>query len=54
MKFRLKLWLFELEMETPEPVQVSTMDVVSAVFSAMANQPVVHQIELIADDTDEQ
>jgi hypothetical protein len=53
MKFRLKFWVFELDIETPEPAQVSTIDVVSAVFSAIANQPVVHQIELVTEDDPE-
>jgi hypothetical protein len=39
MKFRLKLLWFEIEIETPAPEQVSTVDVVSAVFSAIANNP---------------
>jgi hypothetical protein len=39
MKFRLKLWLFEIEIDTPAPEQVSTIDLVSAVISTLAQQP---------------
>ncbi|WP_280389812.1 hypothetical protein [Nocardia wallacei] len=36
MKFRLKLLWFEIQIETPEPVQVSPTDVVTAVWSAIS------------------
>ncbi|BAD58786.1 hypothetical protein [Nocardia farcinica] len=36
MKFRLKLGPFELSIETPEPVQVSPTDLVTALWSAQA------------------
>ncbi|MEV4127139.1 hypothetical protein [Nocardia sp. NPDC049707] len=36
MKFRLSLWPPTLEIETPEPVQISTADVAATVFSAMS------------------
>lgn len=39
MKFRLKLLWFELDIETPAPEQVSTIDLVTAMLSTMAQNP---------------
>jgi hypothetical protein len=39
MKFRLKFLWFEIEIETPEPVQVSSADIVSALWTAIAENP---------------
>ncbi|MGW5519121.1 hypothetical protein [Nocardia africana] len=41
MKFRLKLWLLELDIETPAPEQVSTIDLVTAMMSTMQSQPIM-------------
>lgn len=48
MRFRLKLWLFELEVESE---QVSIIDVVAAMFNAL--QP-VQQIMLVGEDEPEE
>lgn len=51
MKFRLKLGpLFELEVQLPEPVQVSTTDLVAALWSAITQ---VQPIGLISECEDE-
>ncbi|WP_158453100.1 hypothetical protein [Nocardia otitidiscaviarum] len=52
MKFRLKLWLFELAIETPEPVQVSPSDVAAAIWSAMTNTGMVEHV-MVVDGDDE-
>ncbi len=39
MKFRLKLLWFEIEIDMPEPVQVSPTDLVAALWSAIAQNP---------------
>lgn len=41
MKFRLKLLWFELDIETPAPEQVSTIDLVTAMMSTAQSQPFV-------------
>jgi hypothetical protein len=38
MHFRLKFYGFELELQTPEPVQVSTADIAAVVYSAAAQR----------------
>lgn len=38
MKFRLSLWPPCLEIETPAPEQVSTIDLVAAVIHTMTSQ----------------
>ncbi|MFE7745395.1 hypothetical protein [Nocardia sp. NPDC057455] len=56
MKFRLKLWLFELDIETPAVEQVSTIDLVSAVISVMGQnmgQPIVLVSESETEDDTE-
>ncbi|WP_157115051.1 hypothetical protein [Nocardia niwae] len=52
MKFRLKLWGFELDIQTPEAVQVSPTDVIMAVFSAMSQHP-MQPIVLVPELEDE-
>lgn len=53
MKFRLKLWVFELDIQTPEPVQVSPTDLVTALWSAIAQNP-VQSIVLVPEDEAEE
>lgn len=36
MRFRLRLLWFEIEIDTPAPEQVSSIDLVTALYSAMA------------------
>ncbi|WP_157119800.1 hypothetical protein [Nocardia xishanensis] len=50
MKFRLKLWAFELEINTPEPVQVSPTDLVTALWSAISAHPM--QPIVLVEDTE--
>ncbi|MBF6326571.1 hypothetical protein IU451_29165 [Nocardia cyriacigeorgica] len=52
MKFRLKLWLLELEIQTPEPEQVSTADVIASVWQAIAANPM--HISLCTEDETEE
>lgn len=49
MKFRLKLWVFELDIETPEPVQVAPTDLVTALWSAISANP-MQPIMLVSED----
>ncbi|WP_280331512.1 hypothetical protein [Nocardia wallacei] len=48
MFIRLKALFFELELSTPDPVQISPMDIVSAAWSAMAHNP--QQILITTED----
>lgn len=52
MKFRLKLLWFEIEIETPAPVQVSPTDIVTALWSAIAQNPMEPIVLLAADEED--
>ncbi|MFD6400806.1 hypothetical protein [Nocardia sp. NPDC060249] len=53
MRFRLKLLWFELEIDTPEPVQVSSTDLIAALWSAIAQNP-VQQYMLVSEDDPEE
>lgn len=53
MNFRLKLLWFELEIQTPEPVQVSPTDLVAALWSAIAQNP-MSQIMLMPEEVGEE
>ncbi|CRY84345.1 hypothetical protein IU443_29710 [Nocardia farcinica] len=48
MKFRLKLGPFELSIDTPEPVQVSPTDLVTALWSAQTQM--MGDIVLVRED----
>jgi hypothetical protein len=52
MKFRLKFLWFELDIQMPEPVQVSPTDLVAALWSAMAQNP-MSQIVLMPEEVGE-
>lgn len=42
MRFRIRLWLLEIDIELPAPEQVSTADIVAAAWSAAQTQmPIV-------------
>lgn len=53
MKFRLKLWVFELDIETPEPVQVTSTDLVTALWSAISSHPMQPIVLVSEDETEE-
>lgn len=50
MKFRLKMGPFELDIQMPEPVQVSTPDLVAALWSAITQ---MEPIGLVPEREDE-
>ncbi|MFE2994099.1 hypothetical protein ACFXG4_03660 [Nocardia sp. NPDC059246] len=53
MKFRLKFLWFELHIETPEPVQVSATDLVTALWSAISQNPMQPIVLIPEDDTED-
>ncbi|WP_280412552.1 hypothetical protein [Nocardia asiatica] len=52
MKFRLSLWPPVLEIETPDPEQVSTIDLVTAVVGVM-QQNMIQPIVLVPEEDTE-
>ncbi|NKY60369.1 hypothetical protein [Nocardia flavorosea] len=44
MRFRLKMGPFELEIQMPEPVQISPTDLVTALWSAMSQDMMPHML----------
>lgn len=53
MHFRLKLWLFEIELKTPEVQQVSTADIAAVIWSAATQQHECHVVYMEADADDD-
>lgn len=53
MLFHLKLGWFELDIQTPEPVQVSPTDIVTALWSAIAQNPMQPLMLVHEDDVEE-